>query len=125
MSAPKGVSQTVTSEHFETLLKHNEIILLDFWAQWCAPCKDFSRIYDEVAKLYPEVVFAKVNIEEEQELAQIFQISSIPHLIVFKQGIAVYSQAGAMPKSTLEELVQQAIEIDVSQIRIQLEQSEK
>ncbi|AHE67353.1 thioredoxin family protein [Legionella oakridgensis] len=120
-----SITPSVNHDNFESLIGDNEIVFIDFWAAWCAPCKQFAHTYERVAKLYNQVVFAKINIEEEAELAETFQIRSIPHLLVFKQGIVIYSEAGSMPESTLKELVQQALEVDVSQIRAQLDQDEK
>ena len=116
--------KSVKNTEFELLITDNEIVFVDFWAVWCAPCKQFAHVYEKVAAAYENVMFAKINIEEEQELAEMFQIRSIPHLMVFKQGIAIYSEAGSMPESTLKELVEQAIEADVSQIRKQLDEGE-
>jgi thioredoxin 1 len=121
----KGVVKSVSNEEFESLIRDNEIVFVDFWAAWCAPCKQFAHVYDKVAALYDHVVFAKINIEEEQALADMFQIRSIPHLMAFKQGIAIYSEAGSMPESTLKELVQQALDADVSEIRKQLDEGEE
>ena len=113
---------SVNSEQFEALIRDNDVVFIDFWAVWCAPCKQFAVVYEKVAGLYDNVVFAKINIEEETDLAETFQIRSIPHLMVFKQGIVIYSEAGSMPESTLKELVQQAVDVDVSKIREQLDE---
>jgi thioredoxin 1 len=112
---------SVTAPQFEGLIHDNELVFVDFWAIWCAPCKQFAQVYEKVAGQYKTVVFAKINIEEETELAETFQIRSIPHLMVFKQGIAIYSEAGSMPESTLKELVEQGLGADVSAIRAQLD----
>ena len=117
----KSLTQSINSDQFESLIKLNDIVFIDFWASWCAPCKQFAKIYEQVASLYDTIVFAKINIEEETLLADTFQIRSIPHLMVFKQGIVIYSEAGSMPESTLKELVQQALDADVSEIRAQLD----
>ena len=114
-------SQSLSSDAFESLINENEIVFIDFWAEWCAPCKQFAKVYEKVADQFPIVKFAKVNIEEQQELADLFEIRSIPHLMVFKEGIVIYSDAGSMPESTLKELVQQALDADVSDIRAQIE----
>ncbi len=107
----------VTSLEFEALIEQHDVVFVDFWATWCAPCKQFATIYERVAALHPNITFATINIEKEPELAETFNIRSIPHLMVFKQGIAIYSEAGSMPESTLKELVEQAAEADVSSIR--------
>ena len=121
----KGLVQTVITDEFESLIEQNEVVFIDFWATWCAPCKQFAVIYDRVATLNPSVTFASINIENEPDLAETFNIRSIPHLMVFKQGIAIYSEAGSMPESTLKELVEQALAADVSAIRKQLDETEK
>ena len=115
---------TVKGDAFESFVKDNALVFVDFWAPWCAPCKPFATTYARVATCHPEIVFCKMNIEEEPELAEMFNIRSIPHLMVFKQGIAIYSEAGSMPESTLSELVQQALEADVTSIRDRLDNDE-
>ncbi|WP_019217104.1 thioredoxin family protein [Legionella tunisiensis] len=115
---------TIKTDQFEGLLANHEIVFIDFWAEWCVPCKQFAMVYEKVAEQNKTVEFAKVNIEEEAELAEIFQIRSIPHLMIFKQGIAIYSEAGSMPESTLKELVQQAVSVDVSEIRAKIDKGE-
>lgn len=111
----------IGSDEFEALIQNNDVVFIDFWATWCAPCKQFATVYERVAAESTGVVFAKINIEHEAELSDMFNIRSIPHLMVFKQGIAIYSEAGSMPESTLKELVEQALEADVSAIREQLD----
>lgn len=117
--------QALTSNQFETLINENELVFIDFWAEWCAPCKQFSRVYEQVADQFPTIKFVKVNIEEQQDLADFFEIRSIPHLMVFKHGIVIYSDAGSMPESTLKELAQQALDADISEIQAQLEQDKQ
>ena len=114
----------LSRDEFDALILKNEVVFIDFWATWCAPCKQFAIVYERVATEHNNIVFAKINIEHEAELAEMFNIRSIPHLMVFKQGIAIYSEAGSMPESTLKELVQQAMDADVSAIREQLDKDE-
>ncbi|MGL5741589.1 MAG: thioredoxin family protein [Legionella sp.] len=115
----------ITSSEFKSLIDENQIVFIDFWADWCAPCKQFSKAYEQVVEQFPNIKFVKVNIEVEKELADFFEIRSIPHLMVFKEGIVIYSNAGSMPASTLKELVEQASVVDVSAIRAELKQQDK
>lgn len=117
--------QNLASAEFQSLVDKNKIVFIDFWADWCAPCKQFSQVYEQVADQFPDIKFAKVNIEVEQQLTDFFEIRSIPHLMVFKDGIVIYSNAGSMPASTLKELVEQALAVDVSEIQAQLQQKDK
>lgn len=110
----------VLGENFEKLIADHEIVFVDFWAKWCAPCKNFMPIYEKTAALYPDVIFAQVDVEKEQELSNLFEIRSVPHLMVFKKGIAIYSESGTIPESTLKELVEQAIKADVSDLVAEL-----
>lgn len=111
--------QALSRIEFEPLINDNELVFIDFWAGWCAPCKQFSKAYENVAEQFPSIKFTKVNIEEESALLDYFGILSIPHLLVFKQGIVIYSNAGSIPESILRELAQQAIEVDVSQMLVE------
>ena len=118
------MTQSITHEQLDSVLQKNDIVFLDFWASWCAPCKVFGQTYEKVASLNKEIVFGTINIEDQQALAETFHIQSIPHLMVFKQGIAIYSESGIIPESTLNELVQQALAVDVSGIRAELDKDE-
>lgn len=113
---------TLKTAEFESYIHEYPIVFIDFWATWCAPCKQFAQVYEEVAKQHEDIQFAKVNVEEEPELAEMFQIRSIPHLLVFKQGIMIYSDSGSMPESVLNELVTQARSADVSEIKMQMDE---
>lgn len=116
--------RSITTDEFESIIYDYAIVFVDFWADWCAPCVEFSRVYASVAANYPDILFAKVDIKAEQALVDLFEIRSIPHLMVFKDGILIYSENGSMPESTLHELVQQAITVDVSDIREALQKDE-
>ena len=120
MDIPSNV-QEITANEFESCIAENEIVVVDFWAKWCAPCKNFAKTFANIAIKYSQITFAKVDIEQQPELAEAFEIRSIPHLMVFKQGIVIYSESGSMPDSTLQELVEQALNADVSAIAAQIE----
>lgn len=99
----------ICSEEFETFIQAHELIFLDFWAPWCAPCLAFAKVYEEVAKKYPAIVFAKLNIEESPALSDSLEIRTIPHLLIIKKGVVIYSESGSMPVSRLCELADQAL----------------
>lgn len=107
------INNNVTPEQLDMLVQTHPVVLIDFWAQWCAPCKQFESVYEEVSEQYPHLVFAKVDIEKQASLAETFEIRSIPHLIIFKDGMIIYSESGSMPKSRLETLVSQALAVEV------------
>ena len=104
---------TLNPQSLDDTIQKHEIIFIDFWAQWCAPCKHFAEVYERVSESFPEIAFLKVNVEEEPEFAESFQIRSIPHLLVIKQGVVIYSDSGSMPESTLVELIEQAKTVSV------------
>ena len=103
----------IQSEEFETCIATHDLVFLDFWAPWCAPCLAFSKVYHEVAQSYPSLLFAEMNIEESPDLADSLSIRSIPYLMVFKHQIAIYAESGSMPASRLRELVEQARIVEV------------
>jgi len=115
---------TITKENLNTTLDGNEIVLLDFWASWCGPCRMFAPIFEKAATKYPDVKFGKINTEEEQELAAAFQIRSIPTLMAFRQGILVFAQPGLMPEAALDELVAKIQALDMNEVRRQIEAAE-
>jgi thioredoxin len=114
----------ITKENLQDTIANNEIVIIDFWAPWCGPCKSFAPIYDAVSEKHADVVFAKVNTEDEQELAASFQIRSIPTLMIFRDQIAIFSQAGMLPESALEEVIGKTRDLDMDQVRKEVEQQQ-
>ena len=110
-------TKNMTIENFNDTLDNNDIVLVDFWAEWCGPCKMFAPIFEEVSEKHPDIVFAKVNTEEEQQLAAMFQIRSIPTLMIFREQIVIFAQPGMLPGSALEEIIQKARELDMDMVR--------
>jgi len=111
----------LTKDTFEETILNNDVVLVDFWADWCGPCKMFAPTYETVSEKYPNVVFAKVDTEAEQELAGYFQIRSIPTLMAFKEKIGVFSQPGALPEDVLEDLIGQIEGLDMDAVREEIE----
>ncbi len=110
-------SIAITKENFEDVIHKNPMIIIDFWAPWCGPCKNFGPVFEEISEKYPDIVFAKVNTEEQQELGGMFQIRSIPTLMIFREQIIIFSQPGALPGSALEEIIGKAKELDMDKVR--------
>jgi len=115
----------VVKDDFENLVKDNDFIIIDFWAPWCGPCKSFAPVYDELSEKYPDIVFAKVNTEEQQELAGSFNIRSIPTLMIMREQVVLFSQAGALQASQLEEVIVQAQSLDMDQVRKEVEEQQE
>ena len=110
----------LTKENFEQVITANPMVIVDYWAPWCGPCRGFAPVFEAVAEANPDVVFAKVNTDDEQEIAQHFQIRSIPTLMVFKEQVIVFSQAGALPRGPFEQVVAKAKELDMEDVRRQM-----
>lgn len=111
----------INREQFETLVtKDDAFVLVDFWAAWCGPCVQFAPIFERVSEKHPTITFAKVDTEAEQELSAMAGIRSIPTLMIFRDGILLYNQAGALPEQALEELIAQASALNMDDVRKQL-----
>jgi thioredoxin 1 len=106
-----------TKDNFESLINDNDLVIIDFWAPWCGPCRGFAPTFEAASDKYDDVVFAKVNTDEQQELAAAFQIRSIPTLMVFRQKIIVFAQPGALPGSALDTLVEKAKALNMEEVR--------
>jgi thioredoxin 1 len=111
----------LTKDNFESTITENEFVIIDFWAPWCGPCRSFAPTYERVANDHPNIVFGKVNTEDEQELAMHFQVRSIPTLMVFRDSIILFSQPGALPESAFRDLLSKAGELDMDEVRAQIE----
>lgn len=115
----------LTKENFEETISNNDFVIIDFWAPWCGPCRSFAPTYEKVSESHSEIVFAKVNTEDEQELAMQFQVRSIPTLMIFREQIIIFSQPGALPESAFKELIGQAGGLDMDEVRAQIEAEQK
>lgn len=113
----------ITQADFNDIINKNDIVIVDFWAPWCGPCRAFAPVYQQVSEKYPDIVFAKINTEDEQALAGAFQIRSIPTLMIFREQVIVYAQPGSLPASALEELIAKAKGLDMNAIRAEIAQN--
>jgi len=110
----------LTKDNFNDIVGGDKTVLIDFWASWCGPCRRFAPVFEATAAEYPDVVFAKVNTEEERELAGYFGIRSIPTIVAIREKVGVFQQAGALPKAALDEVIQKVQELDMEEVRSQI-----
>jgi thioredoxin 1 len=117
----------LTGENFETSVEENDVLFVDFWASWCGPCRQFAPTYEAASEANPDLAFGSVNTEEQHALAAAAQVSSIPTLMVFREGILVFSQAGALPPPALDQLITAVRDLDMDDVRRQIaaQQSEQ
>ena len=123
-AARKGLivaTVALTKETFDETIRDNETVIVDFWAEWCGPCRMFAPIFEEASEKYDDIVFAKVDTDAEQELAMQFGIRSIPTLMVFRDQIVLFAQPGALPGHVFEDLISQVNELDMEEVRTQIE----
>jgi thioredoxin 1 len=115
----------ITTADFEKTVTENDIVLVDFWAEWCGPCKAFGPVFEKVSGKNPEVTFAKVDTDAEQQLGAMLQIQSIPTLMAFREGIAVFRHSGAIPEQALDDLVSQIKALDMDEVRKAVEEAQQ
>ncbi|WP_298209158.1 thioredoxin [Ferrimicrobium sp.] len=113
-------TRNLTAADFNETIENNGIVLVDFWAAWCGPCRAFAPVYDELSQEHPDIVFGKVDTEAERELAQAFQIMSIPTLMAFRDQVLLYAQPGALPRQALAEIISQVEALDMDEVRRQI-----
>jgi len=114
----------LTAANFEETVVNNDLVVVDFWAAWCGPCRTFAPIFEAVSEEFPEITFAKVDTEAEQALAANFQIMSIPTLMLIRQKVVLFSQPGAMPKDSLVDVVNQALALDMEQVHKEIAEAQ-
>lgn len=113
-------TQTLTQQNFDEIVNANDIVLVDFWASWCGPCRQFAPTFEASSEQHPDVVHGKVDTEAEQSIAAAANIRSIPTIMAFREGVLVFNQAGALPPTALEDLLTQVKALDMDEVRKQI-----
>ena len=114
----------LTQMNLDDTINNNDMVLIDFWAPWCGPCQTFKPIFEQAAEKHEDAVFASCNTEEQSELAAMFQIQSIPTLVVFRDGIGIFGQPGMLPAEALDELIDKVRELDMEEVRAEVEKQQ-
>ena len=114
----------LTKENFEEVITSNDMVVVDYWAEWCGPCKSFGPVFEKVSEDFPDAVFAKVDTENEQEIASMFQIRSIPTLMIFRENVIVFSQPGAVPEGALRDVINKVENLDMVEVHKQVAQQQ-
>jgi len=118
-------TQELTKDTFNDTISSNDIVLVDWWAEWCGPCRSFAPVYEEASGRHDDIVFAKIDTEAQPELAAMARITSIPTIMAFREGVLIFSQSGALPSASLEELIGKVRELDMEQVHAALAAEEQ